>query len=148
MGLSGRAAAKATAFESATAGSGGACFGTPGAAEAGAVSKAPSAAKAAAVSEGACRFRNSAGRAFAPWTGARDLAPWPGRSITAPCCCARRAPQQAGSAWQHGAALLCRVQQQPERNSQGLTRAMDFGPFLGLSGRAARRVARAPLRAA
>jgi hypothetical protein len=49
-------------------------------------------------------------------------APWAGRSITASCCCARRAPQQPGSTRQHGAVLLCRAAaaraQQPGANAR------------------------------
>ena len=76
------------------------------------------------------------GRAVAPWQGARGLAPWPGRSSTAPCFSTRTAPEQPGSAWQHGAVLLCRAQRQPERNSPGAVRCPArfsfwalFGPF-------------------
>jgi hypothetical protein len=71
-----------------------------------------------------------------PWQGARGLAPWPGRSSTAPCFSTRTAPEQPGSAWQHGAVLLCRAQRQPERNSPGAVRCPArfsfwalFGPF-------------------
>ena len=61
-----------------------------------------------------------------------------------------RAPWQPGHSRRAGASAerLRLAQQQPEHNSPGLTSASAFGPFLGQSGRAARRVARAPLRAA
>jgi hypothetical protein len=61
-----------------------------------------------------------------------------------------RAPWQPGHSRRAGASAerLRLAQQQPEHNSLGLTSASAFGPFLGQSGRAARRVARAPLRTA